>query len=251
MGKMLENDVALVTGAAQGIGMAIAAGLAEQGARVGLLDVKLEAAREAADRIRKRSQVARAFECDVADPESCRRALTEVRRELGRVSILVNNAGVLLRGSLEDDRAPEWLRTTMDVNLFGVAYMARACLDDLRATRGCIVNVASIQSFVALSNSFAYNASKGAVLQLTRAMAAELAPHGIRVNGIAPGFIATPMNEQSRARPGFVDDALKRIPLKRLGEPEDLVGAVVFLVSPMSAYVTGATIPVDGGFLAV
>lgn len=249
MQRLLEDRIAIVTGAAQGIGRALSLGLAQHGAHVALLDV--QAARDGAEQVEALDRRACAFACDVTDGDACQRAVEAVSQQLGPVSILVNNAGVLLRGRVDDPDALEKLQQTMDVNLAGMVRMTRACLPALRATRGAVINVASIQSFAALQNSFAYNASKGAVLQLTKALASELAPDGIRVNAIAPGAIATPLNAETRARPGYLDDFLKRVPLKRVGEPEDLVGAAVFLASTLSAYVTGATIPVDGGFLAI
>jgi NAD(P)-dependent dehydrogenase (short-subunit alcohol dehydrogenase family) len=158
---------------------------------------------------------------------------------------------VIRRGSIADSDAVEALEATMTVNLGGTVNMIRACLPHLAARQGRIVNIASIQAFISLPNSFAYTASKGAVLQLTRALAQELAPSGIRVNAIAPGGIATPLNAPTRAKPGYVEEFLKRVPLKRFGEPSDLAGPVVFLSSAMSAYVNGVCLPVDGGFLAV
>ena len=249
MQRLLEDRVAIVTGAAQGIGRAIALGLAQHGAHVALLDMK--GADGAAAAIEALGRRGLAIACDVTDAAACEAAAQAARSAFGPVSILVNNAGVLLRGRVDDADALEKLQQTIDVNVAGMVRMTRACLSDLRATKGAIVNIASIQSFIALQNSFAYNASKGAVLQLTKALASELAPDGIRVNAIAPGAIATPLNAETRARPGYLDDFLKRVPLKRVGEPEDLVGAAVFLASSLSAYVTGATIPVDGGFLAI
>jgi NAD(P)-dependent dehydrogenase (short-subunit alcohol dehydrogenase family) len=244
---MLRGRTALVTGAGQGNGAAIARGLAAAGASVLATDKDAAAAERTAAAIRANGGDARSCGLDVTDLAACAAAAALA----GPVSILVNNAGILLRGPLDAADALARLRSTFDVNVHGMAAMALACLPALRASRGCVVNVASIQSFVAPPNAAAYSASKGAVAQLTRAMAAEWAPDGIRVNAIAPGIIATPMSAATRAEPARLARFLDHVPMGRVGEADELAGPVVFLCSAAASYITGAVLPVDGGFLCV
>ncbi len=139
----------------------------------------------------------------------------------------------------------------LDVNLNGGFNMIHAFLDALRATRGVIINVGSIASFAGVGSTLGYSPSKGGVKMMTQAMARDLAPDGIRVNAIAPGVIETPMTQYTRDDPARLASFMQRIPLGRVGQPQDLVGPVVFLASSMAAYVTGVSLPVDGGYLAV
>jgi NAD(P)-dependent dehydrogenase (short-subunit alcohol dehydrogenase family) len=163
---------------------------------------------------------------------------------------LVNNAGIIRRGKLEAENARTDWDATMAVNLDGPYNMVTAFLDQLKATKGCVINIGSVQSFVALPNSAAYTASKGGVRALTKALAIELSPQGVRVNAIGPGLIATPLNETARQNPEYMANFSQRIPLGRIGEPADIAGPAVFLASDLARYVTGVTLPVDGGFLA-
>ena len=246
MTGVLAGQRALVTGAGQGNGAAIAIGLAAAGAYVLATDKDGEAAARTAAAIAGQGGQSDHCTLDVTDPASCAAAAGR-----GAVAILVNNAGVLLRGPLDAaDGFSRW-RDTFEVNVHGMAAMALACLPSLRAARGAIVNVASIQSFIAPPNAAAYSASKGAVAQLTKALAAEWAPYGIRVNAIAPGIIATAMSAATRDDPARLERFLGHVPMQRVGQPEELVGPVVFLASPAASYVTGAVLPVDGGFLCV
>jgi NAD(P)-dependent dehydrogenase (short-subunit alcohol dehydrogenase family) len=139
----------------------------------------------------------------------------------------------------------------MAVNLQGTFNVTMAFVEQLKHTRGTIVNIASINSFTAPAGSGAYPVSKGAIAQFTRALASELAPEGVRVNALAPGIIATAMSEPTRADPKRLEAFLTHVPMKRVGEPEELVGPVVFLCSDAASYVTGAILPVDGGYLGV
>lgn len=246
----LSQEVAVVTGAAQGNGLAIARGLAKAGAAVALLDVDGDVAEAQARAIETEGGRAMAGHLDVTSMAACRKAAEDVRSRLGDVSILVNNAGVLIRDALDSDGFEASWRSTLSVNVDGCMNMVRAFLAPLRASRGRIVNIASITSFAAAGRAAAYVTSKGAVLQMTKALAIDLAPDGIRVNAIAPGRIATRMTEAYRDEPDVKAAYFARTPLGRYGEAEDLVGPVLFLVSPLSAYVTGSTLPVDGGFLA-
>jgi NAD(P)-dependent dehydrogenase (short-subunit alcohol dehydrogenase family) len=246
----IEGEVAVVTGAAQGNGLAIAHGLAAAGAAVAICDIDGDAAEQAAGRIRAGGARAFATVLDVSDAEAAARFAEEVERRLGQASILVNNAGIIRRTPIEAPSFdPDW-SDIFRVNVDGVKTMVRALLPQLRATRGRIVNLGSIMSISAGPGLSAYAASKGAVLQFTRALAHDLAPHGIRVNAIAPGVIATPMTKVTRETPEAIGRFMAHTPLGRVGEPEELVGPVLFLASEMSTYVTGTLLPVDGGYLA-
>ncbi|HEX6979838.1 MAG TPA: SDR family oxidoreductase [Alphaproteobacteria bacterium] len=251
MSKLLGADVAVVTGAAQGNGRAIAMGLAQHGAKVALGDINADGAEAVAADIRRTGGTAFAMSVDVGDRDQCLRFASEVEARLGAISILVNNAGIIRRVPFDDDGYDRDWDDTFRVNITGMKNMTRAALPQLRRTKGRIVNLASIMSFVAGPRSSSYAASKGAVRQFTQALAAELAVDGIRVNAIAPGVIATPMTEVTRADAATLARFMAHTPLGRVGEPEELVGPVVFLASSMSSYVTGAVLPVDGGYLAV
>ena len=170
---------------------------------------------------------------------------------VGPIRILVNNAGIFLRGNLFAGDGRERWDQTMAVNVQGPFNVTTAFIDQLKLTKGTIVNVASINSFVAQAGSGAYPVSKGALAQFTRALAAELAADGVRVNALAPGIIATAMTEPTRADPKRLEAFLAHVPMKRVGEPEELAGPVVFLCSDAASYITGAILPVDGGYLGV
>jgi NAD(P)-dependent dehydrogenase (short-subunit alcohol dehydrogenase family) len=248
---LLEGHVAAVTGAAQGNGEGIARGLAAAGAAVAILDLDLEKAQAVAEKITGEGGRAVACKVDVTDYADCGRAAAVVEAALGTPSILVNNAGVLIRARVDDDAFLDSISRQHDINLLGPANMVKAFLPALTQTRGRVVNVGSTASFRSPPAGSGYAASKGALLQLTKVLAAELAPSGIRVNGIAPGLIATRMSANLREDEETAARILARTPIGRFGDPTDLAGPVVFLVSDMSSYVTGVMIPVDGGQLTL
>jgi NAD(P)-dependent dehydrogenase (short-subunit alcohol dehydrogenase family) len=256
MGTLLQGHIAAVTGGGSGIGQAIAQGYAREGAQVAVIDMNADAAAATAKSITDAGGKATSFQLDVREREKCRAAATEIAGKVGRISVLVNNAGINRRNAFTaspDAVIQDW-QDIMAVNLNGVFNMTHACIDQLRATKGRIVNIASIQSFmhVRTPNSPAYTTSKHGVLGFTRALAAELGKDGVRVNAIGPGLIETPLNAQARANnPDLVRMFMEHTPLGRPGKPEDIVGPAIFLASDLSAYVTGSIVMADGGYRAI
>ena len=248
---LLQGQLALVTGAGQGNGAAIAKGLARHGARVVVTDINAATVGETAQAIRDAGGEAWSHVLDVADAAACMALAQTVAREAGQVSILVNNAGICPRHTIDDPGLRTAWDSVMAVNVDGTLNVSLAFVPALRATKGAIINTASIAAFVSTATSIGYSASKAAVRLLTQNFAQELAKDGVRVNAIAPGPFVTPMTAPTRDNPERAASFLSRIPLGRFGEPEELVGPVVFLASSMASYVTGTTLVVDGGYLAI
>ena len=256
MTALLQNHIAAITGAGSGIGRGIALGFAREGAQVVALDINGETAAATAADIRAAGGKAHSLALDVTDPAACRAVAADVEATIGSVSILVNDAGINRRNAFTADAdtvVKDW-RDIMAVNLNGVFNVTHAFLAQLRANKGRIVNIASIQSFmhVRTPNSAAYTTSKHGVLGFTRALAAELGKDGVRVNAIGPGFIETPLNERVRAtHPELVKVFIDHTPLGRAGTPDDIVGPAIFLASDLSAYVTGTIVMADGGYRTI
>ncbi|WP_322034134.1 SDR family NAD(P)-dependent oxidoreductase [Paraburkholderia sp. J76] len=247
---LLAGKIAFVTGAGQGNGRAISIGLAEAGASVVASDMNEANARETAALIEASGRAAYACQLDVTDAAQCRAVADDIAARLGPIDVLVNNAGILIREGVDSGNALASFQRVMKVNHEGTFNVCHAWLPMLRKTRGAIVNVASIASFSGQPNTLGYSPSKGAVKMLTQSLAVDLAGDGIRVNAIAPGVIETPMSQFTREDPARLERFMSRVPMRRVGKPEELVGAVLFLASPMSTYITGVTLPVDGGYLA-
>ena len=253
---LLQNHIAVVTGAGSGIGRAIALGYARESASVVLLDINEKTAAEVAEEIRGGGGKAQSFALDVTRREDCIAIAKQVAEKIGRVSILVNNAGINRRNAFTADPEAvlkDW-QDIMAINLNGTFNVTHAFLEPLLASRGRIVNIGSIQSFVHVRtpNSTAYTSSKHGVLGFTRALAAELGKHGVRVNAIGPGLIETPLNASIRANdPGLVKIFIDHTPLGRAGKPEDIVGPAIFLASDLSSYVTGSIVMADGGYRSI
>ncbi|MDB5567722.1 MAG: putative 3-oxoacyl-(acyl-carrier-protein) reductase [Tardiphaga sp.] len=248
---LLKGQLALVTGAGNGNGRAIAIGLAAHGADVLVTDIDRDAAARTASDIESTGQRSWHYHLDVTDVNACQTLARTVRQDVGDVSTLVNNAGIIIREGIDSERAAENWRRVLDVNLNGVFNVTHAFLSALRTRRGSIINLGSIASFVGVADTLGYSPSKGGVKLLTQALARELARDGVRVNAIAPGVIETAMTEATRNDPARLAGFLGRTPIGRVGQPDELVGPVVFLASDMASYVNGVTLPVDGGFLAV
>ncbi len=242
---MTENPIALVTGAARGIGLACAQALAEDGARVVLADVDAEGVKAAAKSVPGDSV---AIACDMGDPAQISALFDRVESEIGPVSILVNNAGIAAPGDFLETSL-EQFRKVIDVNLTGtfLALQRAAKTMVAKGIEGSIVNMSSINAVVAIPSIAAYCASKGGVMQLTKATALALAPHNIRVNAVGPGSVDTAMMAGVNANPEAMKVLMSRTPLKRVGTPREIGDVVAFLASDKASYITGETIYVDGG----
>ena len=247
----LVNKKIVVTGAAQGNGEAIAKALAQQGATVLLADLNRDKLQQVCDAINHDGGCAYAFQLNVADQQSCIEFSEAVQQQVGDIHVLVNNAGILRRSNIDAESTFQDLEDTLNVNVKGSYFLIHAMLNALKNTQGNIVNVASIQSFVAATGATTYAISKGAVAQMTRTLSAELAKYNIRVNAIAPGVIETPMTEATRENPMALESYLRHVPMNRMGQPSELAGPVTFLCSEAASYVTGCILPVDGGYLTV
>jgi NAD(P)-dependent dehydrogenase (short-subunit alcohol dehydrogenase family) len=253
---LLENHIAVITGAGSGIGRAIASGYAHEGARVVILDMNETSAAEAAREIREAGGSAESFALDVTRRDDCVAIAKRIAEKVGPVTILVNNAGIARRNGMTgaDDAVIKDWEDIIAINLTGVFNVTHAFLGSLRAVKGRIVNIGSIQSFMHLRtpSSPAYTASKHGVLGFTKALAAELGKDGVRVNAIGPGFIETPLNEKVRAsNPDLIKVFIDHTPLGRAGKPEDIVGPAIFLASDLSSYVSGSIVMVDGGYRTI
>jgi len=247
----LEGRAALVTGASGGLGSAIAETLAGAGAAVGLGGTRSDGLDAVRGRVEAAGGRAAVLPGRLDDVESCRSLVRQAREALGRLDILVNCAGINRRAAL-DAVTPEDFEAVLSVNLRSVFFTSQAAHPHLReAGGGKIVNVGSMASHLGLARIGVYGMTKAAVAQLTKTMAVEWARDGIQVNCICPGFFRTPLTrEYFWGTPHRKRWLLERIPARRAGEPEELAGAVLLLVSPASSYITGQVISVDGGFLA-
>jgi NAD(P)-dependent dehydrogenase (short-subunit alcohol dehydrogenase family) len=264
----LDGQVAIVTGAATGIGEGIAEVLAAAGAGVVIADLDRPGAEKVADRLAGQGHRAWAVEADVTEPESCRALVAQAVEVGGRVDTLVNNAGSYrgIAGSILDQDDESWVRG-VEINFHSVFHASKPFAERVVAQGdgGAIVNIASVDGLVPCLGT-AYDSAKAAVIHFTRSLALDLAPHAIRVNGIAPGYIDvdtlrrmrsgdldpvwTPESETGLMGP-ITTQRSSNIPLRRAGTPTDIGATALFLASPMSAYVTGQTIAVDGGWTVV
>ena len=239
---MLDAKVALVTGAARGIGLAIARAFVAEGWQVAMLDRDRPALMAATEQVPGALAVA----CDVSVPQDVAQAVAQVTDTMGRLDALVNNAGVALFEPLEHCDYQKW-RTVMATNLDGVFLMSQAAIPALKATKGAIVNIASISGLRASTLRVAYGTSKAAVIHLTRQQAAELGDYGVRANCVAPGPVRTQMSLDVHS-PDIISAYVDTMPLGRFGLDTEIADAVVYLCSDRASFVTGQVLAVDGGF---
>ncbi|MBM4067684.1 MAG: SDR family oxidoreductase [Planctomycetes bacterium] len=246
----LTGRVAVVTGGAQGLGAAIARALSEQGAAIALLDLQAEAVAARAEEIaRATGQPVEGLVCDTRQKTQVDACIEQIAGRYGRIDILVNNAGIHRRGTPASYQ-PQDLGDVFAVNLTGCYQVAGAVGKVMLSRRsGSIINVSALGGgLVGLGRGGSiYAMTKGGIVALTRDLAAEWGAHGIRVNAVAPGWIRTPMTQVLQNDPLRAAKVLERVPLRRWGEAEDVAGVVAFLASDAAAYVTGCTIPIDGG----
>ena len=245
--KNLDKQIALVTGAARGIGQAIALKLAEEGADLALCDVKAEWLEDTAAKVRALGRRAEAYAMDVADGAAVGEAVAKVAADFGRIDILVNNAGITRDGLLIRMTEEDW-DAVLDINLKGAFLTTKAVVKHMMKQRsGAIVNIASVVGIMGNAGQANYAASKAGLIALTKTTAKELGSRNIRVNAVAPGFIRTAMTDQLSGP--VKESMLKMVPLGRLGEPDDVARAVAFLASENASYVNGQTLAVCGGMV--
>lgn len=248
--RRLEGRVAVVTGAAAGIGLATARRFAAEGAIVWIADIDGAAAERAAGELRAAGHDARAMTVDVSRGQDVAALFREVAQAHGRVDVLVNNAGLNVRADFRHLSDADWVKIR-EVNLDGVVRIARDGFELLKASgRGSLVNVSSIMGQRGLRQLAGYSATKGAVTALTKALAMEYAPFAIRVNAVSPGFVETALTSRVLRNPAIAKALVDRAALKRLGTPEEIASAVLFLASDDASYVTGTELVVDGGMAA-
>lgn len=253
MYKDLKGKVVIITGARRGMGKSHALAFAKEGAKVVVSDISLEDCQKVVKEIEKLGGKALAVKCDVTKKEEVEEMVKKTIEKWGKIDILVNNAGIADFKPFLEMTEKDWDRT-LDINLKGYFLVAQACAKEMvKQKSGAIINIASIAmgqtgvGFPALSH---YCASKGGIVGMTEALALELAPYNIRVNAISPGAIETPMIDPLKADPKMMEGILARIPLQRVGKPEEVSNLVLFLASDASSYMTGSDVVVDGGWLA-
>lgn len=245
----LEGKVALITGAKRGMGRSHALILSEQGAKVVVTDIDEKGCRKVVDEIEENGGDALCYKMDVSDSKEVDEVISSVVQEYGRLDILVNNAGIYKNKLSKDISEEEWSET-IDINLKGQFLCAKKAAREMAKNNwGRIINISSIasgQQGIGLIGGVHYSSSKGGIIGMTESLARELADDGINVNAIAPGAIDTPM---IRTGNSDSDSFTENVPLKRIGKPEEVSAAVVFLASEEASYITGSTVYVDGGWL--
>ncbi len=245
----LRDRFAVITGGASGIGAATARLFATEGARVAILDRDQQAAESVAEEIRGSGGRAGAFLCDVSDEPAVRQAVDDAAALHGPITVLFNNAGIAIRRSVAELDVRDWDQV-IAVNLRGAFLCSKHCLRHFHDQGGSIIHASSVTGITGVRGRAAYSAAKGALAALTRNMALDLAPRGIRVNCVCPGFVRTPLIRALLEDPERAARLVGMHPLGRLGEAEDVARAVLFLACEESSWITGISLPVDGGFSA-
>ena len=250
----VADRIAIVTGAASGIGRASAIRLAQEGASVVCVDINLTAATECAEEINKSGGKAYAAQCDISDSQACNQVVAECVAKYSTVDILVNNAGVNLPGVFHEV-SDQTIMRTLSVNVMGAMYLSRAVIPYmLESARGSIINMSSVNGLVSEPFLSVYSASKGAIVMLTRGIALDYAKTGIRCNAICPGWVDTPINYAHADMLGGLDHVYKTIssfqPIGRPGTPMEIANLVLFLASDESSFMTGSIVSADGGMTA-
>ncbi len=248
----LQDKVAIITGARRGMGRTHAILLAEHGAKVVVSDISQQECEKVVEEIKAQGNEAIAIECDISKEQDVDNLIAKTIQKWGKLDILVNNAGIAEFKPFLEITEQEWDRT-IDINLKGYFLCSKAAAKEMaKQKKGIIVNIGSVamgQVGIAFPNLVHYVSSKGGIAGMTEALALDLAQYNIRVNAIAPGAIDTPMVDPIKADKAGLEGLLQRIPMKRMGNPEEISKAVLFLSSDLSSYMTGAVIPVDGGWL--
>ena len=251
--KTLAGRTAIVTGASSGLGQTFAAALADAGAGVVIAARRAERLEAFAGELSARGSMALPIACDVTDPAAVAAMVDLAYQRFGQVDVLVNAAGVAADGGFAPEKVPPAaFEQTIRVNVLGVWYCCQqVALRMLRQGRGSIINVASVAGTTGICDfPPAYQASKAAVINLTRSLACSWADRGVRVNALAPGWFPSEMTDAVFAIPGFKDWAARSAPMNRIGDPHELVGALLFLAGDASSFMTGQTLAVDGGLTA-
>ena len=250
MSERLAGRIALVTGASRGIGEAISLALGEAGATIALVARDPKQLRQVAEKAEKKEVRAETFAADVSNEDDVERLRDEVLERLGAVDIVVNNAGINIRKPITDFPVEEW-RRVIDTNLVGPFLVCRAFVPQMKGRGyGRIINTTSTMSHVATANRTAYAASKAGLLGFTRALAIELAPENITVNGISPGWFETELTKPIWSDPERNDDLVSKIPLGRWGDVGDIAKLTVYLCTEEAGYITGTDVRIDGGYTA-
>jgi NAD(P)-dependent dehydrogenase (short-subunit alcohol dehydrogenase family) len=248
--KKLQDRIALVTGASKGLGKAMALALAESGAKIALVSRDVDKLNVVADEIRSNGGAAEVFRADVAKEEEVAALEAEIASRMGKVQILINNAGVNVRKNITDFTLDEW-NYVIGTNLTAVFLMCRAFVPHMKGSGyGRILNMTSIMSHISLPGRAAYSSSKAGLLGMTKALALELAPDGVTVNGISPGPFATEMNTALMQNPEVNQQFLSKIPVGKWGKVEDIGKLAVYLCAEEASFITGTDILIDGGWCA-
>lgn len=247
--QRFKNTRVLITAAASGIGAATALRFAREGAHLVLADIDAERLQQCVPALRQHTGMVSGQVADAGDPEAVAALVAHAAQTLGGLDVLVNNAGFGAYAAVTELPVERWQRV-LDVSLSSVFHAAKAALPHLRASRGCMVNTASISGLAGDYGFAAYAAAKGGVVNLTRTLALDHARDGVRVNAVCPGLVDTPLTQKFFERPALVAAYERHIPMARPAQPEEIAGAIAFLCSPDASYITGINLAVDGGLMA-